>query len=136
MPARPTSALVCSLAGGIVTLLSSIISINGWLALSSSVGSTFSFSSPGLGEVSSGEALILFAVGAVCGVVIMAGAVLQYSSEKQRVRRGSLLVLGATIIAAPATFFGLIFGGLLSVIGGGLGLSWKPPSQAPPSAPG
>jgi hypothetical protein len=129
---RPTSAFVLSLIGGIITLISGLISINSWFALYSTLGPGFVYSSLGLGDMASGEAIVFFIIGAICGTLIIVGAVLQHSGEKSRVRRGSILVLIASIVGIPSTYFGMFIGGILSVVGAAQGLAWKPLDKAAP----
>jgi hypothetical protein len=123
---RPISAFAFSLIGGIITLIVSLITINTWFNLYSTLGAGFAYSSLILGDIPSGEAIVFFIVGALCGISIVAGAVLQYSGKKSRVRTGSILALFALVIGIPTSFFGMVIGGILSVVGVALGLTWKP----------
>ena len=85
----------------------------------------------------SGEAIFLFIVGAACGIAIIAGAFLQWTGAGEKVRLGTWLILIATIVAMPSTYFGIIVGGILSVTGVALGFSWKRPAPtAAGAAPG
>jgi hypothetical protein len=88
----------------------------------------------GLGDVSSGEAIFLFVIGAICGISIMAGAVLQFSGERLKVRAGTVIILVASLIGIPSTYFGMIIGGVLSIVGVALGSAWRPRSQVQTSA--
>lgn len=132
MAARPTSAFILSLMGGIITLFTAITSIITWLELYSESGWSFAYSSLMFGDMPSGEAIVFFIVGAICAVLIIIGAILQYSGVKSRVKQGSILILIATFAAAPGTFFGGLFGGPLSLIGAALGLTWKRPRASVP----
>ncbi len=107
---KPTAAFVLSLVGGIFTLV-----------LGSTAGTTFTIVLFGL----AGGPLFLI-IGRVCGALIIVGAALQYSSNQSRVTTGSVLVLAFAVIAIPFTFFGLIIGFVLSLVGAILGLRWKP----------
>ena len=135
MAQRPTSAFLFSLVGGFVTLLVALVSINSWYFMYSFSGMSFRYSILGsMLNVDAGSALALFLVGAACGASIVTGAFLQRTGRKPLVRAGSLVVLGASIIGAPATFFGMIIGGVLSVAGGVKGLTWRPTGAPPPVA--
>jgi hypothetical protein len=136
MGSRPTLAFLCSLIGGITTLIIGLILVNSWFLLYSETGGA-SFTYWLLGDLFSftaAEALALFIIGAICGVLIIVGAVLQFSGKKARVRIGSLLVVVASIIGAPSTYFGMIIGGFLSVVGAALGFGWKSSNEDVPGS--
>lgn len=130
MAGRPTSAFLFSAIGGAITLAVALITIHSWFGLYSELGAGFDYSSLGLGSVPSAEAMVLFIIGAFCGISMITGAVLQYSGEKSKVRLGSILVLITSIVSIPTTFFGGVFGGVLSIIGVALGFAWKPAGEA------
>ncbi|MDA4126068.1 MAG: zinc ribbon domain-containing protein [Thaumarchaeota archaeon] len=127
MADRPTAAFVLSLIGGIITLI-----------LGSIAGAGFAAGLFGLGtaslSVAIGAAIIFLVVGLICGILIIVGAVLQYSEDKSRVRTGSIVVLVFTLVGIPFTFFGLIIGGIMSIIGAVLGFTWKPSTMVMPPA--
>lgn len=130
MAGRPASAFLFSTIGGAITLALALVTIHSWFGLRSELGAGFEYNSLGLGSVPSAEALVLFIIGAFCGILMIAGAVLQYSGERWKVRMGSAVVLIASIASIPTTFFGGVFGGVLSMIGVALGFAWKPPGKA------
>ena len=136
MAGRPTSAFLFSAAGGSITLVVALVTIRSWFVLNSELGAGFDYSSLGLGSVPSAEAMVLFILGAFCGISIIAGAALQYSGGRRKVRLGSIVVLIASIVSIPTTFFGGMFGGVLSIVGVALGFAWKPPGEAPSGEPG
>lgn len=106
-----------------------MIVVNMWLVMYSANGTSFSYSQwyiVGSLNLTAIDGLVLIAAGAVCGILILIGAVLQYSGMMSRVRWGSVLVLAGTIIGLPTTSFGWILGGLLSVLGAALGFGWQP----------
>lgn len=127
MADRPTVAFVLSLLGGIFTLI-----------LGSIAGAGFAAGFFGLGalslRVAVGAALIFLVVGVICGIMMIIGGVLQYSEEGSRVRTGSIIVLVFTLVGIPFTLFGLVVGGILSLVGAVIGLNWKPSPAATPSA--
>lgn len=129
MTERPTTAFILSLIGGIITLILGLLSINTWFYMLSTVGGGFNYQLFVFVNMTAGAALLLFVLGAICGILIIIGSVLQYSGEKSRVRTGSILVLVASIVGIPSTFFGLVIGGVLSVAGATLGFTWKPKSS-------
>jgi hypothetical protein len=129
MTLRPNSAFACSVIGGAITLISSIVSINSWFFMYSGSGTTFNYTLWyffGSVDFTAAEALVLFVIGVICGVLIIFGAVLQYSGQESNVRNGSILVLLATIVGVPSTYFGMLIGGILSITGAYAGLTWKP----------
>ncbi len=69
------------------------------------------------------------AFSSVFAVVVIAlgvsGVLWMNNADLSRVRTGSTLVLVASIIAFP-TMFGFMLGSLLMLIGGVLGLTWRP----------
>lgn len=94
----------------------------------SSSGTTFTYSLwyfLGSVDFTATEALVLFGLGAMCGVLIIFGAVLQHSGKKSKVKNGSIVVLLATTVGVPSTYFGMLIGGVLSMIGAYSGLTWK-----------
>jgi hypothetical protein len=113
------------LIGGIITFTIALAGIHSWFSLQT-FGPGFSFGWFGFPQMTSGEAIIFFVVGAVLGVLTIVGAVLQYSGKKSRVKTGSILVLVFSLAGIPFSFFGMIIGGTLSVVGAILGLTWKP----------
>jgi hypothetical protein len=135
MAERPTSAFACSLVGGLITMGSSLLSINGWFFMYSNSGLTFTYSLwyiVGFVDFTAVEALILFVIGVACGIVIILGAVLQHSGQRLKVKNGSIIVLIATIVGVPATYFGMLIGGILSATGVYFGLTWRPRDGAMP----
>jgi len=129
MADRPTSAFACSLVGGLFTLGSSLLSTNGWLFMYSNSGLTFTYSLwyvIGFVDFTAAEALVLFVIGVACGIMIITGALLQHSGQGSKVKNGSIIVLIATIVGIPGTYFGMLIGGILSVIGAYLGFTWRP----------
>ncbi|MDG6988526.1 MAG: hypothetical protein JRN21_04285 [Nitrososphaerota archaeon] len=75
---------------------------------------------------------MLFVIETICGVMILAGAALQYSGGRQKVRLGSPLILTSLIAGIPSTYAGELFGGALSAIGAALGPTWKLPDSYGP----
>jgi len=127
MSGRPTSAFACSVFGGAITLVSSLISINSWFFMYSNSGTTFTYSIWyvfGSVDFTAVEALYLFVIGVGCAILIVIGGVLQYSGQKSKVRIGSIIVLIATIVGVPTTLFGMFIGGVLSTLGAYMGLTW------------
>ena len=126
MPDRPSSAFALSLFGGIITLISALLSIGSWFSMYANSGTTFTYNLLGdLLGFTAVEALGLFILGGLCGTLIIAGAFMQRSGQKSKVRSGSIMLLVAAVVAAPWTGFGLLIGGILSICGGYLGLTWK-----------
>jgi len=126
---KPTAAFVLSLIGGIIYLLVGIVIA----VIAAFLGALASFAD--MGAVGLGVAAV-GAVGLVCGIIMIIGAVMMNSSERSRVRTGAILVLILTIVGAFFTIGGFVIGFILALIGSILGLTWKPTvSMPPPPAP-
>ena len=112
MSEKPTTAFIISLIGGIFILLGGLI----WAAL----GTLLAFFT-GLGFL-----LYLFVV---FGIVIIAGSLMINSNPSSaRTWGGIIIVLGVISLIGVTT----TFGGILSIVGGALALSWR---RAPPPPP-
>ena len=118
---KPTSAVLLSLVGGTITLTVESIGVT-------SVALGF-LGFGGLIPLAREAIVVLFIIGLASSLVIFYGAVMMNSSDRSRVRKGSLLVLAFTAAAAPFSLYGLFVGGLLCTIGGLKGLFWKPPTM-------
>lgn len=132
MTEKPTAAFALSLIGAIFILLGGIATA----AVASLVGGAllgFGFDF-GLGF------LIVGVLGLVWGIIALVGAIMMNSSDKSKVRTGSILVLVFSIISWFGAFGGFFIGFLLGLIGAILGLTWNPstpstPQAAPPTPP-
>jgi hypothetical protein len=125
MADKPTAAFVLSLIGGIFILIGGLVTI----AVGSFIG--------GLGFGFGGAAIAAFgAVGLICGLLTILGAVWINSGEQGKVRNGSIMVLIFSILSLIfAATGGFFIGFLLGLIGAILGLTWKPSmpeTTAPP----
>jgi hypothetical protein len=121
MSEKPTAAFVLSLLGAIFYLIGGL----GVAALAS------------LALLIPFAGVAIFAVGLVgliSGIIMIIGATMINSSDKGRVRTGSILVLVFLLVGAIFTIGGLFIGFLLALIGSILGLTWSPsiPSVAVP----
>jgi len=133
MPAeRPTAAFILSLIGGIFILIGSLIGS----ILAGILGGAMMLV-PFLGGL--GALVILIAIlGVIFGIIIIIGAVMINSGDPSRVRTGSILVLIFSILSLLLTGGGFIIGFILALVGGILGLVWKPSEQRgglPPPPP-
>ncbi len=121
---KPTAAMVLSIIGGIFYLLIGIILVGLGAVLGSFIGGL------GIGVAAIGG------IGLVSGIIIIVGAAIMNTSDKSKVRMGSILVLVFTLIGAVFTFGGVVIGFILALIGSVLGLTWNPSVQmGPPPAP-
>jgi len=116
MSEKPTAAFVLSLIAGILVLLTGII-----LAFA---GGLAAMLLP-FGEVV-GLVIALAAVNVVLGILIIVGAIFINSGEPGKVKTGSILVLVLSIISLFAGGGGFFIGFILGLIGGILGLRWRP----------
>jgi hypothetical protein len=133
MGEKPTAAFALSLIGAIFILLGGIATA----AVFAYLGTAFSLA--GLGDFGLGFAVI-GVLGFIWGIIALVGAIMMNSSDKSRVRTGSILVLVFSIISWFGSFGGFFIGFLLCLIGAILGLTWnpstttteKPPPPVPP----
>lgn len=110
-PQRPTAAIVLSLLGGALSLLVSLVII---------AFGAFLKSSSGLGFV-----VGVGAFGLLVSLGIIAGAVLLYLRPARHAHWGSV-VITFSILSLFTSFGGLLVGMLLGLVGGGIGVAWKP----------
>src|SRR2546428_11737954 len=66
---------------------------------------------------------------------MVVGAVLMRSTDRSRVRTGSVLVLIFTLVGLLITAGGLIVGFILGMAGSIMGLVWKPHEKPTPTVP-
>ncbi len=128
MAEKPTAAFVLSLIGGIFVILGALL----WIVL----GPFLALFSLDLGL----GAAMMGAVGLIMGLIIIVGGVMMYVKPEQHVIWGVLVLLLA-IVSIPFSFAGAVIGFILTLVGGILGLVFKPsmpmaaPYGAPPMAP-
>jgi Family of unknown function (DUF6114) len=128
MAEKPTAAFVLSLIGGIFILLGAIVV----LALASMLGGLMI-----IGGADPALAYIYGAVGLIFAILVLVGAVMIWMKPQQHVVWGVVVLLFSlfSIITTGGFFIGLILG----LIGGILGIVWKPPApmagMAPPMMP-
>jgi len=90
---------------------------------------------PGLGWLG-GLVIILGFLGLIFGIIVIVGAVMINSGERDRVKTGSIIVLIFSILSLfVGGTGGFIVGFILGLIGGILGLTWKPTEEAAPPPP-
>jgi len=106
----PTAAFILSLVGGIIVLLVGIII--------TIAGAALTFFLLGLGG-------LLGLPGVLWGILMIVCAVMMRSRPEQHVMWGSLVVVFSALSWFGA-WGGLVVGFLLGVIGGILGIVWKP----------
>ena len=116
MTSKPTTAFALSLVGGIFVLL-------GGLSVMM-LGAILSFL-PILGK---GFALV-GDIGALCGVVMLVGGALMYVMPDRHLIWG-ILVLVFSILSWVGAIGGFAIGFLLGLVGGILGIVWKPSGVA------
>jgi len=91
---------------------------------------------PGM-EWLGGLMIVLGILGLIFGIIVLVGAIMIYSGERSKVRTGSILVLVFSILNLIFGGGGFFIGFILGLIGGILGLVWKPEArgEAPPPPP-
>jgi len=119
---KPTAAFVLSLIGGIFILLVGLaIAVLGSI-LGSMIGGVG-------GPAGAADVITLYGiVGLVNGLLVIVFGVLLYVKPQQHVIWG-VLVLILSIASWFTTLGGFFIGLILGLIGGILGIAWKPPMQ-------
>ena len=116
---KPTAAFVLSLIGGVLIVICGL----GYAVLGAICGSLASMAPGGGGA---GAAIFIYmALGLISGVTVIAGAVMINKAEPDKVKKGSILVVVFSIVSLVSGG-GFYIGTILGIIGGVLGLVWKP----------
>jgi len=118
---KATAGFIVSLIGGIIDAIVAILLI----AMASFVGSFEEFM-PGYGYgvgFAAAALATLGAIGLICAIVVIIGAILIYMPGKEVI--GGILVLIFSIVSLFFTAGGLFIGLILGIIGGALGLAKK-----------
>ncbi|MEM1949161.1 MAG: DUF6114 domain-containing protein [Candidatus Caldarchaeum sp.] len=110
MVEKPTAAFVLSLLSGIFIILGGLIG--------AALGAVATFFLGGIGGV-------VGLLGLVFGIIVLVSAVMLYANPRQHVV-WSILILVFSILSWIGTFGGLIIGFILGLVGGILGLVYKP----------
>ncbi|MEM4489477.1 MAG: DUF6114 domain-containing protein [Desulfurococcaceae archaeon] len=121
MSEKPTAAFVLSLIGGVLVILSSILVI----VAGGLVGEIL--------PVVGGVVATVGVVGLFLGVLMIVGAIMINTGEPGKVKTGSILVLVFSILSLFISGGGFLIGFILGLIGGILGLTWKPPQKLAPT---
>ncbi len=135
MSERPTAAFVLSLISGILVLLTGILMLVA-AGLISSLGGGHMPGVPYPLELIGSLITVIGVVGLIFGILILVGATMIYSGEPSKVRIGSILVLIFSILSLLTVGGGFLIGFILGLIGGILGLTWKPPAKQETLTPG
>jgi len=110
----PTAGYVLALIGGILELIAGIP-----LAFLGGAAGI-------IGGLAAAPLAVCLIWPLICGILIIVGAVWMKSGEPGKVKKGGILALIFAILGGFNIF---------ALIGGILGLVWKPPQRAPPPAP-
>jgi hypothetical protein len=122
---KPTAAFVLSFIGGTIILIGGTLEFIGALAASVVVSSLF-------GAPVGGLWVLLGVLGLICGILVVVGAVMLYVNPKRNVPWGVITIIFSVISLLFAYFGGFVAGMILGIIGGALGIAWKP---LPPLGP-
>jgi hypothetical protein len=117
---KPTAAFVLLLIGGVLIVIGGIVVV--------AAGGLIPI--PLIG----GLVAILGILGVVFGILVIVGAVMVNSGEPSKVKTGSILGLIFGILSLFVAGGGFFIGFILCLVGGVLGLAWKPEApiqQAP-----
>lgn len=106
---KPTAAFVLSLMAGIFILLNGL-----YLVV---IGAIFAFVFLAIG-------FAIAIIGLIFGILVLLGAIMMYSKPRQT-KAWSAIVLVFSIISIVIGG-GFIIGFILGIVGGAIGLSWKP----------
>ncbi|MEM1944183.1 MAG: hypothetical protein QW756_04325 [Nitrososphaerota archaeon] len=115
--AKPTAAFILSLIAGILILTSALVT-----------AFTTALQSGPLGFIVVVVILLIMVIGVVgviSGVIVLVGAIMINSGKPSKVRTGSILVLVFSTLSIVSGG-GFIVGLVLGIVGGVLGLVWKP----------
>jgi len=128
---KPTAAFALSLVGAIIMILGGLFS-----TIIAIIAGGFISIIPGM-EWLGGLMIVLGILGLIFGIIVLVGAIMIYSGERSKVRTGSILVLVFSILNLIFGGGGFFIGFILGLIGGILGLVWKPEArgEAPPPPP-
>jgi len=127
---KPTAAFVLSLIAGVLILLGGIFG-----AVMGLIGGAMVGMVPGFGWLG-GLIVALGFLGLIFGIIVIAGAVMINSGERDKVKTGSIMVLIFSILSLfVGGAGGFVIGFILGLVGSILGLTWKPPEEAPPPPP-
>jgi len=112
---RPTAAFVLSLLAGIFIIIGAIIYMV--------VGALFSW------VPIAGVAVFIYGLmGLIWGIIVLVGAFMM-SSDPKKAKTGGVLVLIFSILSLFGAAGGLIIGFILGIVGGILGITWKPTKE-------
>lgn len=133
MTEKPTAAFVLSLIAGILILIGGLgAAIIG--AICGAMMGALEPYVPGAGFVG-GLVVLSASLGLISGILVIIGAIMINKAEPSSVRNGSIIVLIFSILSLIFSNGGFYIGFILGLIGGILGLVWKPSPPTPP-APG
>jgi hypothetical protein len=129
MTEKPTAAFVVSLLGSIFIIIGGLV----YAVIFSIIGGIFDFIGlGGLGDM----AMIMGMLGIIWGILALIGAIMMNSTDKNKVKTGSILVLIFSILSWFGAAGGFFIGFLLGLIGSILGLTWNPSRfESPPPPP-
>ena len=117
---RPVAAFILSLIGGVFIMVAGFIV--------SAIGALLTYFMMGVGAVAG-------LLGIICGIVIIICAVTLYTKPQEHTAPGILIIVFSALSLFGAGG-GFLVGFILSLIGGILGVTWKPPQphyHPPPS---
>lgn len=126
MAEKPTVAFVLALIGGIIVIIVPFLEILRRVVRQDVIGLFI------------GGGLVEFILGVVWGTLMIVGAIMLYAQPQHHLRWG-IIVLVFSVLSWIGAAGGLVIGFMLGLVGGILGIVWKPaavPSRlVSPSAP-
>jgi hypothetical protein len=131
---RPTAAFFLSLAGGVFILLGGLMSMFGPLGFGGMMYGFrgmmgYGYSSYGYGMMG-GFGLGMFGIlGLIFGVIVIISAFMLNSKPREHSTWGTLIIIFSVLSILGSARGGFGVGLILGIIGGILGITWKPPEE-------
>jgi hypothetical protein len=126
---KPTTAFVLSLVGGILTLIVALLILAGGVIAAPAIAALLG----PLGGTAIGIVIAIGVLHLIFAILMIVGGIQINKGEPGKVKTWSIIVLVVSIIGL-ITGAGFFIGALLGLIGGILGLTWKPPAKPPAQA--
>ncbi|MEM2025603.1 MAG: hypothetical protein QXW94_04865 [Desulfurococcaceae archaeon] len=130
MAEKPTAAFALALVGGILILIAGLVA-----AVIGTIGGLIASLVPVIEGFAGGLIIALAELGFIMGILVIIGAVMINSGVPSEVRTGSILVIIFSVLSLITCGGGFIIGFILALVGGILGLVWKPGAARPPPPP-
>ena len=132
---KPTTAFILSLIGGIFILLGvgmmSMVGSYGFGGMMGGFGGYGGMMGPGFGMMGGYGFGFLGILGLVFGLIVIISALMLNSKPEQHSTWGTLIVVFSVLSIFGSAMGGFGIGLILGLIGGILGITWKPTQKQP-----